>query len=186
MLIFCVGYFSKSKEIVMGIWDVITNIISPGKKVSTPTQPKIVLPDFPTGNTTCNQISYLHPKVMNKVIEIINNHKGEGFTVVETYRTPEKQKVLYAQGRTTEGDIVTKANAWESYHNYGLALDISHTPSEIVEAFEKAGFEWGGRWESFKDLPHFQMTFGLSVSDLKKLYANGGLLNIWEYIADIK
>jgi peptidoglycan L-alanyl-D-glutamate endopeptidase CwlK len=118
-------------------------------------------------------------------MEIIKNCKGEGFFIVETYRTPEKQDILYEQGRTIEGDIITKARAWESYHNYGLALDISHTPSEVVDAFENAGFEWGGRWESFKDTPHFQMTFGLSVSDLKELYAKGGLQYIWEYVVGL-
>jgi hypothetical protein len=169
----------------MGIWDSITNIFTPDKKVGTPSSSKIILPDFPTGDITCDQISYLHPKVMNKVIEIINNCEREGFFIVETYRTPEKQDILYEQGRSTEGGIVTKARAWESYHNYGLALDISHTPSYIVDAFENAGFEWGGRWESFKDLPHFQMTFDLSVSDLKELYADGGLLKIWDHIASI-
>ncbi|MDH6369767.1 hypothetical protein D3C76_1358970 [compost metagenome] len=31
------------------------------------------------------------------------------------------------------------------------------------------GFEWGGDWTSFKDYPHFQLTFGLSTAD----YRNG-------------
>lgn len=28
------------------------------------------------------------------------------------------------------------------------------------------GFEWGGDWSSFKDYPHFQMSFGLTIGEL--------------------
>ena len=38
-------------------------------------------------------------------------------------RTMEEQAALYAKGRTTEGKIVTKAKAGQSFHNYGLAFD---------------------------------------------------------------
>ncbi len=32
------------------------------------------------------------------------------------------------------------------------------------------GFEWGGNFRSISDMPHFQMTFGYSISDLLNLY----------------
>lgn len=120
-----------------------------------------------------------------------------------TLRTIQEQNELYAQGRTKLFDaagkrlgIVTKAKGGESYHNYGLALDIVllidkdgnqtyETASwdtvgdydgdkladwmEVVKIFEKYGWEWGGRWAKFPDKPHFQKTFGLSIQDLKKL-----------------
>lgn len=45
--------------------------------------------------------------------------------IVEGYRSPERQAQLYAQGRSRPGQIVTKAKAGESAHNYGLACDIT-------------------------------------------------------------
>lgn len=106
--------------------------------------------------------------------------------VTETLRTKEEQDELYAQGRTKPGKIVTNAKGGDSFHNYGLAFDIAlidrgklnwNTGAdindnditdffEIGEIGEKLGLEWGGRWK-FKDMPHFQLTFGLSLADLK-------------------
>ena len=40
-------------------------------------------------------------------------------------------------------------------------------PREVVQIGEQLGFEWGGNWKGFKDYPHFQMTFGKSIKDLK-------------------
>ena len=42
----------------------------------------------------------------------------------EAFRSPRRQAQLYAQGRTLPGKIVTYANAWQSYHQYGLAVDF--------------------------------------------------------------
>uniref|UniRef100_UPI0030F5E7DE M15 family metallopeptidase n=1 Tax=Paenibacillus sp. FSL R10-2748 TaxID=2954658 RepID=UPI0030F5E7DE len=39
--------------------------------------------------------------------------------------------------------------------------------SKVVEEAKKLGLEWGGDWRSFKDMPHFQMTFGLSTADFR-------------------
>lgn len=109
-------------------------------------------------------------------------------------RTNAEQDALYAQGRTKPGAIVTKAKGGQSYHNYGLAVDIVllidkdgngtfETASwdrlldsdgdgqkdweEVVFVFKMYGWEWGGDWASFKDYPHFQKTFGKSIRDLQ-------------------
>ncbi|MNC30598.1 Peptidoglycan L-alanyl-D-glutamate endopeptidase CwlK precursor [compost metagenome] len=37
---------------------------------------------------------------------------------------------------------------------------------EVVQQAKALGFEWGGDWSSFKDYPHFQMSFGLSITKL--------------------
>ena len=114
-------------------------------------------------------------------------------------RTFAEQDALYAQGRTTKGKVVTKAKGGLSYHNYGLAVDIVllkdtnkdgvfETASwetnvdfdgdgiadwlEVVTIFKSYGWEWGGDW-NFKDMPHFQKTFGLKCSDLLALHVNG-------------
>ena len=50
--------------------------------------------------------------------------EGLPFRLFEGFRSPQRQQRLYAQGRTTEGAIVTKARPWSSYHQYGVAGDF--------------------------------------------------------------
>ncbi|MGO7274688.1 glucosaminidase domain-containing protein [Rhizobium ruizarguesonis] len=71
-------------------------------------------------------LGVLHPIVRAAVNQVIQQLQAEGlpFEVFEAYRTPERQHMLYAQGRTAAGDIVTKARAWASYHQYGMAVDF--------------------------------------------------------------
>lgn len=120
--------------------------------------------------------------------------------IVQGLRTIEEQDALYAQGRTLPGKVVTNAKGGSSYHNYGLAVDFAilydkdgngtfeelswdtakdfdkdrvFDWQEVVIAFEKRGWEWGGKWRTFKDLPHVQKTFGKTVKQLKELYKPG-------------
>jgi peptidoglycan LD-endopeptidase CwlK len=90
------------------------------------------------------------------------------------------------------GYKVTNANAGDSIHNYRMAFDIvlvldgkilswddvkdfdGDGKSDWLEAahiFEADGWEWGGRWSSFLDKPHFQYTFGLTLKTIKARYA---------------
>lgn len=91
---------------------------------------------------------------------------------------------------------VTNAKAGQSIHNYGLAFDIVllYDPNndgnfevaswdvkkdgdkdgasdwmEVVNYFKKIGWEWGGDWKTFKDLPHFQKTHGLTWQSMRHL-----------------
>ena len=140
-----------------------------------------------------------HPKLreeLQKIYEEANNKLGKSrlrFSMI--FRTFAEQDALYAQGRTKKGAKVTNAKGGQSYHNYGLAVDIVmlldkngdgvfETASwdtkadwdadkiadwmEVVKVFKKYGWEWGGEFKSFKDLPHFQKTFGLHWSELLK------------------
>ncbi|WP_042220451.1 M15 family metallopeptidase [Oceanobacillus manasiensis] len=132
----------------------------------------------------------LHPIVEEKKNKLIEEAKEIDIDIVitETVRTFDEQADLYEQGRTTEGNIVTYAQGGESYHNYGLAIDYALSDKngnivwdinydgnengesdwfEVADIAKKLGFEWGGDWESFKDYPHLQMTFGLSIRDLQ-------------------
>jgi peptidoglycan L-alanyl-D-glutamate endopeptidase CwlK len=132
----------------------------------------------------------LNETVAQKRDELISLAADKGINVVITadFRSSEEQDELYAQGRTTDGDIVTNAKGGESYHNYGLAIDFALMNingeivwdmeydgngnsksdwSEVVEIAKSLGFDWGGDWVSFKDYPHFQMDFGLSIEDLQ-------------------
>jgi hypothetical protein len=49
---------------------------------------------------------------------------GLPLKVFEAWRSPDRQRFLFEQGRTRPGPKVTFARAWESYHQYGLAVDI--------------------------------------------------------------
>lgn len=113
-----------------------------------------------------------------------------------TLRTFAEQAELYAQGRTKPGKIVTQAKPGYSWHNWGLAFDIvfkngnSWTwdkPDEmwakLGEMGKKHGFEWGGSWRPFRDLPHFQLTYGLTCEELLPVYENHQQLSdVWAYI----
>jgi D-alanyl-D-alanine carboxypeptidase len=68
----------------------------------------------------------LHPMVRAAVAATLRilNAEGAPFQVFEAFRTPERQAWLYAQGRTRPGGIVTRSQPWQSYHQYGLAVDL--------------------------------------------------------------
>ncbi|PFN99615.1 peptidase M15 [Bacillus sp. AFS076308] len=132
----------------------------------------------------------LNPVVKERTEQLIQQAAKKGIVVVitDSFRSAEDQDKLYEQGRTTDGNIVTNAKGGESYHNYGLAIDFAlETPSgdvvwdreydrngnakadwaEVVKMAKALGFEWGGDWKGFKDYPHLEMNFGLTIADLQ-------------------
>ena len=149
------------------------------------------------------RIEFLHPKLREEAKAILAeiNESLIGSAICRfayTLRTFAEQDGLYAQGRTKPGSIVTNAKGGQSYHNYGLAIDIVllkdtnkdgtfDTASwettvdfdsdgvadwiEVVKIFKLHGWEWGGDWK-FTDKPHFQKTFGHSIVQLQKLNKN--------------
>lgn len=129
----------------------------------------------------CRDIKKLQPLVQISLDPFLKacEQKGYKIGISETYRSKERQDYLYEQGRTRPGKIVTnaKGDTDKGYHQYGLALDIFQNikGKEYDAAFlekvgmlaEEYGFEWGGRWKSFVDRPHLQMTFGLTGKDIR-------------------
>ncbi|KGM44594.1 M15 family metallopeptidase [Neobacillus niacini] len=132
----------------------------------------------------------LHPIVKERSDQLVQQAAKIGIVVMITdgFRSIEEQNTIYEQGRTAEGNIVTNAKGGESYHNYGLAIDFALETtsgdviwdrqydrnqngksdwSEVVKIAKSLGFEWGGDWKGFKDYPHFQMDFGLTIADLQ-------------------
>ncbi len=150
---------------------------------------------------TLERIQILHPKLREEALtmydEIVTALTGKAACrFAYTFRTFAEQDALFAQGRTKPGAIVTKAKGGQSYHNYGLAIDIvllidkdnngtfetaswdSQTDfdgdgksdwQEVVAIFKRYGYEWGGDWK-FIDMPHFQKTFGKSIAELQTLH----------------
>ena len=131
-----------------------------------------------------NKLNLLHPKIRQSAIDAYNEAvaatpAGVHPYIVQTMRTFAESDALYAQGRTAPGSIVTKAQAGQSYHNYGLALDFgliingqeSYTIDNnwmiVVNIFEKHGFFWGGNFpEGFHDNPHVENRLGHNWRDL--------------------
>lgn len=154
---------------------------------------------------TLDRIDLLHPELREEVshiykAQIVPALNGRAICrFAYTLRTFAEQNALFNQGRTRLFDangrrlgVVTKARGGQSYHNYGLALDIVllkdtnndgrfETASwetnidfdkdgkadwmEVVRIFKNNGWEWGGDWK-FKDRPHFQKTFALTTKQL--------------------
>ena len=108
-------------------------------------------------------------RICNELIKRID------FTVIEGFRTPERQKELYDKGFSKIDGITKKGK-----HNYSpsLAIDIipykkGHNPfdgskesdimfNELAKQFKEVAKElginitWGGDWK-FIDKPHFQI-----------------------------
>jgi peptidoglycan L-alanyl-D-glutamate endopeptidase CwlK len=136
-----------------------------------------------------DRINGLHPSIRDRVRSFINDAASQGvfLRVTSGKRSWIEQQVLYNQGRTTPGDIVTNAEPGESTHNYGLGFDvvemINGQPQwngrwdKIGVIGKKHGFDWGGDWISIDDKPHFSDTFGYSIASLRTKYLNGQFEN---------
>lgn len=129
-----------------------------------------------------DRLSKIHPTLADKARQLIAKAHAEGIDLVVTQglRTIAEQNALYAQGRTAPGKIVTKAKGGSSYHNFGLAFDIAVRKengdidwdtaklyNRVGQLGKSIGLEWGGDFKSIKDTPHFQLTFGLTLSQLR-------------------
>ena len=134
----------------------------------------------------------MNPIVQQKAFDLVRKcyERGVYVAITQAFRTKEEQDELYAQGRTEPGKIVTQAKGGESYHNYGLAVDFAlYTRdgkecswseiadydrdgvadwTEVLQEARRLGFELGADWKGFRDSPHLQIAFGLSINDLKR------------------
>jgi peptidoglycan LD-endopeptidase CwlK len=71
-------------------------------------------------------LTLLHPGCLDRALDLKARieHERLPLEVYEAARSPWRQAELFARGRTTAGAKVTKARAWESSHQYGMALDF--------------------------------------------------------------
>lgn len=142
---------------------------------------------------TQQRIEKLHPTVRQEMIKIIEECDkaltGKAkIRITQGLRTFKEQDDLYAIGRTKAGKKVTNAKGGQSIHNYGLAVDICLIMDgkvaswdtakdwdndkvsdwyECVKIFARNGWDWGGNWIKFKDLPHFEKK---GFSNWRKLF----------------
>lgn len=157
---------------------------------------------------TLDRIKLLHPKLRDEatdlyyeICEALNSKVICRFS--HTLRSFAEQNALY-----NTRPQVTKAKGGQSYHNYGLAIDIvllvdkdgngtnesaswdvkrdfdgdgKNDWMEIVAIFKRHGWEWGGDWK-FYDAPHFQKTLGHSIKQLLELYNSKKFISGTNYI----
>lgn len=110
-----------------------------------------------------------HPKLKLLLTEAIKTSPID-FTVIETVRTIEQQRIYVAKGTSK----TLKSRHIPSTNKSGLceAFDIAPYPinwkdikrfiqlSEHIKATAKKlniSIEYGGDWKSFKDYPHYQL-----------------------------
>ena len=136
-------------------------------------------------------IDSLHPQIKQSVVNFINEAEKNGYKlrVTSGLRTYDEQKKLYAQGRIDKTKPkVTNAKEGESFHNFGLAIDVvpivngkadwnSKEWNYIAAIGKRFGFSWGGDWNGFKDKPHFEMNFKNTLANLRKKYEDGDNVN---------
>lgn len=112
----------------------------------------------------------LDPEFAATVLKVFARLEARGypFALLEGYRSPARQNAL-----ADSGAHVTNARAFQSKHQYGLAVDaaplrdgrlvISEKDSWAMAAYlalgeeaEKAGLLWGGRWR-LMDYGHIEI-----------------------------
>lgn len=140
---------------------------------------------FTLSKASLDKLQGVHPKLVDVVKRAIELTKQD-FKVLEGVRTPERQKELYAQGRTKPGPKVTWTLTSNHFVNpktgYGHAVDLVPYPVDWetlskFDAIQKAMFaaakelgvtiRWGANWnrngkpreKGETDSPHFELDF---------------------------
>lgn len=121
---------------------------------------------------TIKDLSLLHPAFRNKVIKLLYEAKKQGIEleVVETYRNPERQDYLRAQG-------FSMLHGGKSKHQHYIAVDVvpikfgwymwhdKELWAKVGKIGEAQGLFWGGRWKRFRDYPHFEYKISIDSVD---------------------
>lgn len=123
----------------------------------------------------------VHPDLV-RLMEAAIKETPVDFTITEGVRSDQRQRELYAQGRTTPGPRVTNADGVKnrSSHQikndgYGHAVDLYPYVNGSVRVNDVANLKliaihikalaycmgiaitWGGDWKSPYDPPHFEI-----------------------------
>ncbi len=180
---------NKTAKILLSVMFIVLIVIiyKKRKKVSQITMNAInYLKEKTWDYHTDRRIKTLHPLLRAKAKEFIiraEKELGIKLRVTSALRTWQEQTKLYNQGRTSPGKRVTDAKAGQSYHNYGLAIDVVEIRNgqpiwensnwqKIADLGKSLGFKWGGDWRK-PDRPHFEYNFGKHHTELAKMYHAG-------------
>jgi len=137
---------------------------------------------YALGKPSLDTLKGVHPDLV-KVVKLAIQKTPQDFMVLEGVRTLERQKQLYAQGRTKPGKVVTwtlNSRHIPKADGLGHAVDLVpypvdwNTPAKFVTiskamlaAAKELGIaiRWGGNWDGDDrpgekgetDGPHFEM-----------------------------
>lgn len=126
------------------------------------------------------KIEDLHPSLQPLCREFLAQsvHRDIDVIITCTYRSNAEQDELYAQGREKPGNIVTRAKAGQSAHNFtidgkpaakafdvvplvgGKAMwDSGHPSWQVLgDIGMNLGLNWyGAPGSKFREMPHFQL-----------------------------
>ena len=107
-------------------------------------------------------------QLLLRTYKIMEEKHGYSMVLIEGYRTPERQNIL-----ASLGPHVTRARAFQSYHQHGRAADSAFMRNgkiviserdpwamkgyqQFGEVAESVGLTWGGRWK-LKDFGHVEL-----------------------------
>jgi peptidoglycan L-alanyl-D-glutamate endopeptidase CwlK len=138
---------------------------------------------FSFSDSSLKKLEGVHPDLIKVVCRAIALSEVD-FKIIEGVRTPARQKILYAQGRTKPGPIVTWTLRSNHFVNpktgFGHAIDVLPAPydwkhGKVWDQMAKAMFEaadeldtpirWGADWDrdgkprerGETDSPHFEL-----------------------------
>lgn len=135
-----------------------------------------------------DRIMHLHPAIRQRAVDaflaaVAALSGKNSLRITYGLRTFEQQHNIWLKCHRPDGQRIpgapwtTNADAGQSYHNYGLAIDfcLIHEDgrvsfslkedldadgiadwAEVASAFKAAGFAWGGEWDH-KDNPHVEI-----------------------------
>lgn len=129
-------------------------------------------------------VELLHPETRKKADKLVELAAKQGLAVkiTDTWRTEAEQNALFKQG-----SITTMLKYPYSVHSWGHAFDFCRNDgagayndadgffTKVGVIGESLGQEWGGRWTSPVDKPHFQdRAFLMGSVSASKLVAKYG------------
>jgi len=143
-------------------------------------------------NVSMERLALVHP-VLSTRVQNLAAQLDFPLRVTQGIRSVAEQDVLYEQGRTTPGPIVTNAKGVESNHVMGVAVDVvpmdlqdgdpdwnpAHTAwQQIVALAHVCGLRNGISW---KDEPHLELVEVPKVpsGEMQSVYLQAGVEAVW-------
>ena len=114
-------------------------------------------------NKSLQKLEGVHPDMV-AVVKLAISITGQDFSVGEGLRSVSRQKKLVATGKSTTMnsrhitghavDLFPYPLSWDWEYFYPIADAMKEAAKEL-----KIDLEWGGDWKSFRDGPHFQLSW---------------------------
>ena len=153
-------------------------------------------------NMPCRNIEALQPIAQEACRLFLSECEKKGLKVgiCQTLRTAEYQATLYAQGRTTKGNIVTNCDGYKkkSNHQGGMAFDFYQNikGEEWSKSFydkackigKELGLDMGHYWTNFSDSPHCDVpkNWKAPIIQTQKLETTTTTINLFGDIVNVQ